>query len=108
IISSSPGDLKPIFNALLENAVRICEAKFGALHRYDGRAFNPAAAVNVPVELVEYRARRGPFVPATGNDLLSRVFREKATIHVADDRLSPTPSPSAKFGGARSTLVVPM
>ena len=38
---------------MLENAVRICEAKFGALHRYDGRAFHPAAAVNVPIELIE-------------------------------------------------------
>ena len=52
VISSSPGDLEPVFRTK-ENAVRICEAKFGALHRYDGRAFHPAAGVNVPIELIE-------------------------------------------------------
>jgi GAF domain-containing protein len=108
VISSSPGELEPVFDAMLRNAVRICEAKFGVLHRYDGRAFHPAARVNVPADLVEYQALRGPFVPATDNGVLSRVFREKTVIHIDDDQASFERSPPAKFGGARSLLVVPM
>jgi len=41
IISSSPGELELVFDAMLENAVRICEAKFGVLYRYDGKLFHP-------------------------------------------------------------------
>ncbi len=108
VISSSPGELEPVFKSLLENATRICSADFGVLHRYDGNAFHPAARVNAPAEYVEYQQRRGPFVPTAGNDGLSRVFREKAIIHILDDQQSPMPSPPSKFGGARSLIVVPM
>jgi hypothetical protein len=49
VISSSPGDLKPVFQAMLENATRICEAKFGTMYRYDGDMFHPTAVLNSPV-----------------------------------------------------------
>jgi transcriptional regulator with GAF, ATPase, and Fis domain len=48
VISSSPGDLEPVFRAMLENATRICEAKFGILFRFDGTNFHPAAQFNTP------------------------------------------------------------
>src|SRR5262249_28278189 len=54
VISSSPGELEPVFQAMLENAVRICEAKFGVLYRYDGKLFHPEALVGVPQALVEF------------------------------------------------------
>ena len=45
VISSSPGELEPVFRAILESAVQICDAKFGTLFRYDGEALHPAAGV---------------------------------------------------------------
>ena len=48
VISSSPGDLKPVFNAVLENAIHLCEAKFGVLYRYDRNLFHPEALAYIP------------------------------------------------------------
>jgi transcriptional regulator with GAF, ATPase, and Fis domain len=53
VISSSPGELDPVFQAMLENATRICEAKFGTLFRFDGNMFHVAAQVGTPLELAE-------------------------------------------------------
>src|SRR5580765_5605749 len=50
VISSSPSELKPVFDAILEHATRICEAKFGTLGLYDGEAFHNKALCNVPPE----------------------------------------------------------
>ena len=47
VISSSPGELDPVFNAMLANAVRICDAKFGVMFRYDRKMFDPAATFGV-------------------------------------------------------------
>ena len=50
VISSSPGELEPVFHAMLENATRICAAEFGTLYRYDGRMFHIAAEIGTPAE----------------------------------------------------------
>src|SRR5262249_55414364 len=82
VISSSPGELKAVFEAILANAVRICEAKFGTLFRYDGKVFHRAAGIGTPAALVEFQERRGPFRPeSTGT--LARVFRTKEVAHSA-------------------------
>ena len=57
VISSSPGDLQPVFAAMLENAVRICDAKFGNIHRWDGDALHLMATHNTPPAFAEYRRR---------------------------------------------------
>jgi hypothetical protein len=53
LISSSPGDLQAVFAAILANAVRICEAKFGTLYRFDGHAFEWSTGIGTPAKLIE-------------------------------------------------------
>src|SRR5215467_9223603 len=55
VISSSPGELEPVFAAMLANATRLCEAKFGFLNLYDGDKFRTAALYNVPSAYAETR-----------------------------------------------------
>jgi GAF domain-containing protein len=107
VISSSPGELEPVFQAMLENAVRICEAKFGTMYRYDGDMFHPMAVLNAPPTLSEFLQQRGAFQPPSGTPL-HRLLRTKSVVHSADDSAEQVPSPSAKLGGARSHIAVPM
>ena len=107
VISSSPGELEPVFQAMLENATRICEAKFGTLFRFDGKNLHPAAHFGTPPELVEYQRRRGPYQPIPGS-LLDGVVRTRQTIHTADRAAIAAPGPTASLGGARSQIAVPM
>jgi two-component system, NtrC family, sensor kinase len=107
VISSSPGELKPVFQAMLESAVRICEAKFGELFRFDGQAFHFAAEVGTPAELVEFQRQRGPFQPEPGAHL-NRVIRTKQVSHTADIAAEAVLIAPAKYGGARSIVAVPM
>jgi GAF domain-containing protein len=106
VISASRGELEPIFRAMLERAIRICEAKFGALNRFDGNTFHLAAQVGASRELAEFRSRRGPFKPTPGG-LLDRVMRTKEVNFVADITTEPS-GPATKLGKARSVVCVPM
>jgi signal transduction histidine kinase len=105
VISSSPGELKSVFEAMLENAVRICEAKFGVLYRYDGKLFHPEALVGAPQALVEFHQKRGAFQAVPGTPL-HQLWQTRNVVHTADD--AGGPSSSARLGGARSHLAVPM
>ena len=107
VISSSPGELEPVFQAMLENATRICEAKFGTLFRFDGKVFHPAAQVGTPPELFEFYRQRGPFLPEPHTQL-DRVMRTKQVNHTADYAAEAFPGTAARLGGARSTIAVPM
>ena len=107
VISSSPGELEPVFQTMLTNAVRICEAKFGTLYRYDGEAFYHAVGSGTPAALVEIQKQHGRFIPEAGT-LLHRVMQTKKVAHSADYAAEPSLGLSAKFGGARSTVVVPV
>jgi signal transduction histidine kinase/HAMP domain-containing protein/putative methionine-R-sulfoxide reductase with GAF domain len=107
VISSSPGDLQPVFSAMLENATRICEAKFGLLFRFDGEAFTSVAEVGTPPELTEFLKRRGSFQPISGGPL-AHVMLTKRVSYTADYAADTPSSPAVKLGGARSTVDVPM
>jgi signal transduction histidine kinase len=107
VISSSAGDLEAVFQAMLQNATRICEANFGVLFRYEGDAFNPAALLGVPPAYEDFQRRRGPFRPDDGGPL-HRLLQTKEIVQTVDELAEPKPGPAARYGGARSLLAVPM
>ena len=107
VISSSPGDLEPVFQAMLANATRICEAKFGTVFRFDGQRFHLAAGTDLPPEFAEFQRKRGAFQPEAGTQL-DTVLRTKATSYSADRLAEGAPGPSVRLGGARSQVAVPM
>jgi GAF domain-containing protein len=113
VISSSPGELEPVFQAMLENAVRICGAKFGTLFLCDGEAFRAVATHNGPPAYVETLARTPsrppPDVP------LGRVAATKRVAYIADIKTTqsyidrdPFVFDAVELGGYRSVLAVPM
>jgi signal transduction histidine kinase/CheY-like chemotaxis protein len=113
-ISSSPGELQPVFQAMLENATRICEAKFGNLLLYDGDTFRIVAMHGAPPEWDVLR-RRDPVIRFSLVNPLGRVVATKQLQHITDFRLEqsyierePGPVAMAEVAGARTVLVVPM
>src|SRR5262249_34223465 len=113
-ISSSPGELQPVFDAMLEKATRICGADFGVLYLREGDAFRTVAMHNPPAAYLE-RKRRDPTVRTSPkDDPLQRVSDTLRVIQVADAREEPayrdgTPGGAfARLTGVRSMLVVPM
>src|SRR5262245_45420792 len=106
VISSSPGGLAPVFTAILENALRICEAKFGMLIRYVGGAFVTQVMVGAPPALVDALLHK-PFKPPPGIPL-ARVLRTKKLVHTLDAAKEQHKPLSAELAGARTHIVVPM
>jgi GAF domain-containing protein len=107
VISSSPGELELVFRAMLERATRVCGANFGVLFRYEGGLFHLAASLDVPPAWADFLGRQGPFAPQPGQ-LFGRLCQSKTVIHVVDRATEPNPSPSFRYGGARSSIAVPM
>jgi GAF domain-containing protein len=115
VISSSPGELEPVFVAMLENAIRLCQAKFGAMFLYDGEAFRTAALHGVSPAYAEARRKTMVVSDLHPNVPVARVARTNEVIHVADARLEqsyaerdPRMVELVDLAGARSLLVVPM
>jgi GAF domain-containing protein len=113
VIGSSPGKLKPVLQAILENAARICGAKIGILFRFDDGAYGAVATLGVPAEYNAY-LNRGPIRPgpATG---LGRLAAGEQTVHIIDTQAEqayadrePFRVATAELLGARSLLNVPM
>src|SRR5262245_20622762 len=107
VISSSPGELESVFQTILENATRICDARFGILWLYDGEVFRVGAWLGVPSALADFLQRRGAFPPPNGSPL-HRLLQTRDLVHSADALSEPTPGAAAKYGGARSLVAVPM
>ena len=107
VISSSPSDLRPVFQSMLENSVRICEAKFGQMFLCEGDNVRIVAHLGVPAALVEWDAQRDTFRPAAEGGL-ARAIRTKNIIHIADFMSEQPSIPVVKLGGARSYIAVPM
>src|SRR5262245_7469121 len=107
VISSSPAQLEPVFQAILANAVRICEAKFGIMFLHENSEFQTAALLNASKDLAEFFWRRGPFKAPPGTPL-DRILKTKRVTYTADEAAEPNPGASARLGGARSLIGVPM
>jgi len=114
IISSSPGELEPVFDAMLANATRICEAKYGMMWLVEGDGFRRVALHGVPLDLVDEFPRDRVVRPEP--DLpIARLARSKQVVHVLDATAEPgyirrfPPFASlVDIGGARTLLLVPM
>jgi GAF domain-containing protein len=116
VISSSPGELEPVFEAMLANATRLCNASYGAMYLSEGSAFRVVAMHNVPPAFAEFR-RHNPVFRPNPRIALGRLATTKQTIQIADVEAEPgyfDPLPgfsSSQMGmlaGARTILAVPM
>jgi GAF domain-containing protein len=92
VINSSPGELAPVFDAMLERATRLCEAEYGILATYDGDRFVGVAAVGFPMDTARALSRLGHPPP---NTVLGRLERTKQTVQMAD--IAQEPSFAAVF-----------
>jgi two-component system NtrC family sensor kinase len=113
VISSYPGDPQPVFQAMLKNAVRLCDAKFGNIYSWDGDALHLVATENAPTAFAEARSRSSsrpsPKTP-TG-----RMIANKKVVHIADLRAEkayadrdPWIVAGVELGGVRTVLMLPM
>ena len=107
VISSSPGELEPVFQAMLANATRICQAAFGSMLLGDGDPFRRVALHNAPQKFAEF-SERSALMRSTDAPSLDRLVRTKQVVHVADLAVEGPDEPIAKFAGARTLLIVPM
>jgi signal transduction histidine kinase len=107
LIARSPIDLQAVFDAVLEHATRICEANFGNLLRYDGKAFRNIALHNAPLAWAEQQQHE-PVAPRDSAQVLYRIADTKAVIHISDIAAENPDEPIARIAGARTLLIVPM
>lgn len=114
VISSSRGDLQPVFAAMLEKAVRLCDASFGNIYRWDGEVLHIVASQNTPRALAEFRLN-SPLRPGP-NSITRRALIEKTTIQVADIAAEPEYRElreancvaAVELGGVRTLMIVPL
>src|SRR6516165_7009986 len=109
VINSSPGDLTPVFDAMLEKAMRLCAAAFGYLETYDGEHFHPVATRGLPAAYADYLPQRD--APGSSSSY-AQILGGAPYVHVADLRegeayhTSPLRQALVDLGGARSSILV--
>jgi GAF domain-containing protein len=110
IINSSPGDLAPVFDAMLEKATRLCDAEFGTLWTYDGKRLHPAGLYRVPAGFAEFL--REP-IGADESAVYAAIVGGQGFVHVPDLADSdayregqPLRRATVDLGGARTGLAV--
>src|SRR5258708_243612 len=113
VISSSPGELQPVFRKMLENATRVCGANFGMMQLWNGETFDTAAAYNVPPAFAALR--EGKPIHAHPQSGLSDVLKSHQVVHIHDVTKEaaylggdPNVVQLADIGGARTVVLVPM
>ncbi len=113
VINASPGDLAPVFDTMLEKALRLCDAAIGTLFTYDGENYNTAATRGVPPAYAEFRAVHPPV--ASPGDPLARVSETLGPVHVMDlmaEAAHQAGAPGIRglvdLGRARTALFVPL
>ena len=109
VISSSPGELEPVFQAMLENAVRICDAKFGNIYRAEADGLRMVATHNTAPVFAEALRNSGPQNP------VRLMMKKKALVHVADVAATEAYAEreaiavaAVELGGTRTLIIVPM
>jgi len=113
VINSSPGDLVPVFDTMLEKAMQLCGAAFGELHTFDGERFRTAAQRGGPPEFVALRAETSlSGRPGTAS---GRILETRRTLHIPDLKAEdayrtgePTRRDSVDRGGIRTLLAAPL
>jgi GAF domain-containing protein len=115
VISSSPGDLEPVFQAMLESATRICEANFGVLLLNEDGAFRTGAMHNAPPAFAQAVAQRGPLFSPSPLTPLGRVLTTKQLVQVSDyaedpayKQRDPIAVRMVEHAKARTLVAVPM
>jgi class 3 adenylate cyclase/putative methionine-R-sulfoxide reductase with GAF domain len=114
-ISGSPGNVQPVFDTMLAEAVRICDATFGNIQSWDGETFQVVATRNTPLALVEAR-KRLPVRPISADAPLGRLVASKRVVHIDDlaaepsyiEHRHPAVVAAVEGGGVRTALLVPM
>jgi two-component system, NtrC family, sensor kinase len=107
VISRSTFDLRPVFETVVENAVRLCGADRGFLFRFDGELLRMAASYNASQELTEW-VYRNPIAPGRYT-VSARAALERRTVQVPDVQADPECAYAVRDVGAiRTTLAVPM
>jgi GAF domain-containing protein len=113
VINSSRGDLEPVFAAMLENAVRICDAKFGTMYLHNDGKLRFIAAHNVPPAFEKMRGDE-PFTPGP-DGLFDKVMKTGTTVHLPDLAATkpyverhPRAVEAVELGGIRTVVGVPM